>query len=156
MARLLDVSGKISLTLSFHQRRKVIMSYDDDINNWIPIDFEIRVYDDSYKIYPEVSPSLNMYEINLMLSKLRVIIEDMHVRKDFERVSISTYEFYYELEFVHLKEDELIECTVWTFEASRTNGEIQNVQRGFRFSVTLESLSEFLQALEQELNQIVK
>ncbi|WP_145331875.1 hypothetical protein [Paenibacillus xylanexedens] len=155
MARLLDVSGKNSLNLSFHQRRKVIKSYDDEINNWIPIDFEIRVYDKSYKIYPEVAPSLNMYEINLMLSKLRVIIENIHSKKDFEKVAISTYEFYYELEFFHLKEDELIECTIWTFETSRTNGEIQNVQRGFRFSVSVESLTEFRGTLELELNQIV-
>lgn len=155
MARLLDVSGKISLNLSFHQRGKVILNYEDEINNWIPIDFEVKVYDESYKISTEVMPSLNMFEINLMLSKLRAIIKDMHLRNDFEKTAISTFEFYYELEFFYLKEDELIECTVWTFEATRTNGEIQNVQRGFRFSVSLESLSEFREALELELNQIV-
>lgn len=155
MARLLDVSGKICLNISFHQRGKVILSYEDEINNWIPIDFQVKVYDESYKISTEVMPSLNMFEINLMLSKLRAIIEDMHSRNDFEKTAISTFEFYYELEFFHLKEDELIECTVWTFEASRTNGEIQNVQRGFRFSVSLESLSEFRDTLEIELNQIV-
>jgi hypothetical protein len=156
MAKLLDISGKTSLDLSFHQRRKVITGYEDEMNNWIPIDFEIKVYDESYKIYPEVTPSLNMFEINLMLSKLRVIIENMELKKDFAKVAISTYEFYYELEFCQLKEDELIECTVWTFETSRTNGEIENLQRGFRFSISLESLIVFENSLKQELNKILK
>ncbi|MBP1989569.1 WapI family immunity protein [Paenibacillus eucommiae] len=156
MAKLVDTSGKISLVLSFHQRSKLITEYEDDINNWIPIDFEVNVFEESYKIYPEVNPSLNLFEINLMFSKLKSSIREMQLTNKFKKVEISTYEFYYELEFVDLTEDDWISCTVWTFEASRTNGNIYDVQRGFRFIVTITSLRDFVNKLEEELNLVLQ
>ncbi|WP_019909800.1 WapI family immunity protein [Paenibacillus sp. HW567] len=156
MARLIDTSGTIILNLSFHNRTKIITNYDDKINNWIPIDFELAVYSEKYNIYPEVDPKLNMFEIDLMFSKLRSLITEMQLTNKFSKVEISTFEFLYELEFYDLEEDGKIKCTVWTFEAIRTNGVIQNCQRGFRFNIALNSLIEFTDNLEQELNHLLK
>ncbi|TXK68119.1 hypothetical protein [Paenibacillus sp. N3.4] len=155
MAKLVDISGKISLILSFHKRNKLITEYEDDINNWIPIDFEINLFEESYSIYPEVNPSLNLFEINLMFSKLKASISGMQSTKIFNKVEISTFEFYYELEFNNSSEEDWIHCTVWTFESSRTNGAIHDVQRGFRFIISLESLIEFVKNLEDELNLLL-
>jgi hypothetical protein len=156
MANLVDISGKISLSLAFHQRSKLITEYEDDINNWIPIDFEIKVFEEAYSIYPEVNPSLNLFEINLMFSKLKASIIGMRSTNIFNKVEISTFEFYYELEFNDLTEEDWISCTVWTFEASRTNGDIHDVQRGFRFIITIDSLIEFVNTLEEELNILIR
>lgn len=155
MARLVDVSGTISLKLSFHNKTNIIANYNDKINNWIPIEFELKVYNETYRIYSEVDPKLNMFEIDLMLLKLKSLIFDMQQKKASSKIDISTFEFFYELEFYDLDEDEKIKCTVWMFEASRTNGEIQNCQRGFRFTVDLAELTQFTSTLEQELQQIL-
>ena len=37
--------------------------------------------------------------------------------------------------FKILKKMKKFKCTVWAFEANRTDGVIQNCQRGFRFNV---------------------
>lgn len=155
MASLVDVSGTIVLNLSFHIRTNVITNYNDKINNWIPIDFELKVSNETYSIYSEVNPKLNMFEIDLMFSKLKSLISDMQQKRTSSKIEISTFEFFYELEFYDLEEDEKIKCTVWMFEASRTNGEIQNCQRGFRFTINLDGLIRFTNTLEQELNQLL-
>ncbi|MGG4143837.1 hypothetical protein ABEW34_11935 [Paenibacillus algorifonticola] len=156
MAQLINTTGDIHLKLSFHKRSSVIMQYEDDINNWIPIDFEVCVFNESYKMHPKVNPKLNLFEVNLMFSKLRALIEEKKEKNKFERIEISTFEFFYELEFYELIEENEIQCTIWIFEASRTYGKIHHVDRGFRFSTTLNSLVKFTDSLEQELKQILQ
>lgn len=132
------------------------MQYEDNINNWIPIDFEVYVFNESYQMHPTVNPKLNLFEIYLMFSKLRALIEEKETTNKFEKKEISTFEFYYELEFYELIEESEIQCTVWMFEASRTSGKIHHVDRGFRFSTTLDSLVKFTEDLEQELEQLLR
>ncbi|ULO05237.1 hypothetical protein H1230_19230 [Paenibacillus sp. 19GGS1-52] len=155
MAQLTNITGDIYLKISFHQRSSVIMQYKDDINNWIPIDFEVNVFNEFYKMHPTVDPKLNLFEVNLMISKLRALIDEKEITNKFEKKEISTFEFFYELEFYDLVEENEIQCTVWMFEASRTCGKIHHVDRGFRFSTTLESLIIFTENLEQELKQLL-
>ncbi|WP_128658632.1 WapI family immunity protein [Paenibacillus sp. 598K] len=156
MAQLLNTTGDTHLKLSFHQRSSVIMQYEDDINNWVPIDFEVCVFNETYNMHPKVNPKLNLFEVNLMFSKLRALIKEKKEKNTFEKKEISTFEFFYELEFCELVEENEIQCTVWMFEASRTLGKIHHVDRGFRFSTTLDSLIIFTDSLEQELKQILQ
>ncbi|MDO3413300.1 HEAT repeat domain-containing protein [Saccharibacillus sp. CPCC 101409] len=155
MAVLIDTFGTSSFGLSFHEGKGLVSGYHDDINNWIPITFETRILEESYAVNPEEHASLNMNEIRGMFTKFRSMMQQYQETNTFRKVEISTYEFYYNLEFEYLKEDEWIACTIWTNQAARTHGKIRGIERGVRMLTAFESFESFVRELEQELLPIL-
>ncbi|TYA11223.1 hypothetical protein FRY98_18815 [Paenibacillus faecis] len=72
-----------------------------------------------------------------MLEKFKQVISLKSTGANFNRVEISTYEFYYEIELFDPNEEDEVGVTIWLFEATRTNGELNGFEGDSDFTFLL-------------------
>lgn len=156
MPLLRSIRGDVSFQLNFLKTSFFVYdSTKNDIENWLPIYFSCTVGNETYSVSPDVNPTLNLFEIKNMLTKFRKVIETKKRGEIINLISISTYEFYYEIELFDPNEDDEIGVVLWIFEATRTNGELSGFERGFRYYVSLETLETFKKEIEQDLSELL-
>lgn len=157
MAVLRSKRGDVSFELKFLKDAPFfkVDTSKPDVENWLPVIYKVIAFEESYSVISDINPTLNLFEVKNMLDKFKHVINAKISGANFNRVEISTYEFYYEIELFDPNEEDEVGVTIWLFEATRTNGELNGFDRGFRFYVSLEVLISFTNHLEQEIITIM-
>jgi hypothetical protein len=153
MANLENEERNISLSIDLINNKFLDVDLQrEDYENWIPFILSLNLENESYNYSEASGAALTIYEIERLLSLIEEMIEKKENNRVIEKYEFSSSECYFDLIFFDTFEVNLIYVEVWINIGSYTEGETFGYDKGFRFVVDLNSLGNFKNKINSQLN----
>ncbi|MGE6577828.1 WapI family immunity protein [Paenibacillus xylanexedens] len=127
----------------------------EDYENWIPFILSFYLENENYNYSEASGATLTIYEIKNLIISIEEMIEKKNNNHIIERYEFSSSECYSELIFFDTFELNLVYVEIWINIGSYTEGGTFGFDKGFRFVVNLESLGEFKNEINCQLNLLI-
>lgn len=123
----------------------------DDFENYIPFKLSLKTPLKKVTINNEV-PTFTLYELKNLIAQCRLIIES---KRDEDKYVYFNSEAFFNFQIEYLEEDDLVEFEFWINVAYIRNKKAFGFDDGVRFCSEPNQVVMFLDALEDEMNNIL-
>ena len=152
MAEIINVEENVSVRMNFHKIEEMRTS---NFETWLSCSLEIKSKTINCMIGQDRSFSLNLYEVNNLIKKIKNILDSFSSKKDYS-FEFTNYECNFEIRMDNVIVDDVIEVEIWINWGNYTNGEEGGYDLGIRFVVQKEMLQVFGDSLNEEILCVLK
>lgn len=131
-----------------------LMESRTDFENWVPFELYFDNGVDSLGYLVGDGATFSYYEVKSMLAHFEEIIILKSNGRGFEKYEFSSSQRYFDLVLYDPLEENEIFIELWINIGTMTNGEVYGYDKGYRFVVSLDSMSSFSNELRKQIEDL--
>ncbi|MBH5318323.1 hypothetical protein I6N90_10935 [Paenibacillus sp. GSMTC-2017] len=160
MAQLVNLENNITFKINLLRNEFLdIVDEREDFENWIPFEMVLKVGLEKYEYLNSRGATFSLFEINKLISAVENIISvklGATSTASFERVDFNSCEGFFGVSLYDTFEEQEVYTDIWINMGAISDGEIYGYDKGFRFVIRTESLSEFVNEIKGQLNELLE